>query len=133
MNPLDLPEAEFRKLAARLSSMAADYYARLPDVRAYPQVSGTQTREAFFEEILPEEGLHDAALDALGKVMELSRAPSGRFFGYVLGSGEPVAALADLLASVLNQNVTAWRSAPAAVTIERQVIRWIARALGCSE
>jgi hypothetical protein len=53
--------------------------------------------------------------------MEMSRAPSARFFGYVLGPGEPVAALADLLASVLNQNVTAWRSAPAAVTIERQV------------
>ena len=132
MNPLDLPEAEFRRLAAQLSSMAGDYYARLPDVRAYPQVSGIQTREAF-DETLPEEGLREAALDALVKVMDLSRAPSGRFFGYVLGSGEPVAALADLLASVLNQNVTAWRSAPAAVTIERQVIRWIARALGCGE
>jgi aromatic-L-amino-acid/L-tryptophan decarboxylase len=132
MNPLDLPEAEFRKLAARVSSMAGDYYARLPDVCAYPRVSGAQTQEAF-EETLPEQGLQDAALDALARVMELSRAPSGRFFGYVLGSGEPVAALADLLASVLNQNVTAWRSAPAAVTIERQVIRWIARALGCGE
>jgi aromatic-L-amino-acid/L-tryptophan decarboxylase len=37
------------------------------------------------------------------------------------------------LASVLNQNVTAWRSAPAAVTIERQLVRWIAQALGCQE
>jgi len=34
MNPLDLTEAELRKLAARVSSMAGDYYARLPDVRA---------------------------------------------------------------------------------------------------
>jgi glutamate/tyrosine decarboxylase-like PLP-dependent enzyme len=93
-------------------------------------VSGIQTREAF-EEPLPQKGLQGAALDALAKVMEMSRPPSGRFFGYVLGSGEPVAALADLLASVLNQNVTAWRSAPAAVTIERQVIRWMAQALGC--
>lgn len=130
MNPLDLPEARFRSLAARLSSMAGDYYAKLPDARAYPCVSGTQTREAF-DEPLPEKGLQDGALDALEKVIGMSRAPSGRFFGYVLGSGEPVAALADLLASLLNQNVTAWRSAPAAVTIERQVIRWMAQALGC--
>jgi aromatic-L-amino-acid decarboxylase len=129
MNPLDVSEAEFRLLAARVSSMAGDYYARLQDVRAYPLVSGAQTREAF-DEPLPQEGLHGAALEALGKVMEMSRAPSARFYGYVLGSGEPVAALADLLASVLNQNVTAWRSAPAAVTIERQVVRWIAQALG---
>jgi aromatic-L-amino-acid/L-tryptophan decarboxylase len=130
MNPLDLSENQFRSLAARLCSMAGDYYARLPEVRAYPRVSGTSTREAF-DEPLPLQGLQDEALDALEKVMELSRAPSGRFFGYVLGSGEPVAALADLLASVLNQNVTAWRSAPAAVTIERQVVRWMTQGLGC--
>jgi aromatic-L-amino-acid/L-tryptophan decarboxylase len=130
MNPLDLTEAQFRALAAQLGSMAGDYYARLPDARAYPPVSGTQTREAF-DEPLPQKGRQVAALDALTQVMEMSRPPSGRFFGYVLGSGEPVAALADLLASVLNQNVTAWRSAPAAVTIERQVIRWMAEALGC--
>ncbi|HYM28376.1 MAG TPA: aminotransferase class V-fold PLP-dependent enzyme, partial [Steroidobacteraceae bacterium] len=42
------------------------------------------------------------------------------------------AALADLLASVLNQNVTAWRSAPAAVTIERQVVQGLAAAIGCA-
>jgi aromatic-L-amino-acid decarboxylase len=130
MNPLDLSEAEFRALAARMSALAGDYYARLPDAPAYPRVSGARTRAAF-EEPAPQQGLHGAALDALTEVMNLSRAPTGRFFGYVLGSGEPVAALADFLASILNQNVTAWRSAPAAVTIERQVVRWIAGALGC--
>ena len=130
MNPLEVSQPEFQMLAARVSSMIGDYYARLDDARAFPRVSGEQTREAF-DEPLAQEGLHAAALDALGKVMEMSRAPSARFFGYVLGSGEPVAALGDLLASVLNQNVTAWRSAPAAVTIERQVVRWIAQALGC--
>src|SRR6266540_5304419 len=41
------------------------------------------------------------------------------------------AVIADLYASVLNQNVTAWRSAPAAVTIERTVLRWLAEAVGC--
>jgi aromatic-L-amino-acid/L-tryptophan decarboxylase len=50
---------------------------------------------------------------------------------YVLGSGEPVAAIGDLHASVLNQNVTAWRSAPAAVTVERTALRWLAEAIGC--
>src|SRR5262249_58669907 len=57
--------------------------------------------------------------------------PSRRFSAYVRGSGEPVAALADLLASVLNQNVTAWRSAPAAVTLERHVVEALAAALNC--
>ena len=63
--------------------------------------------------------------------MRLSRVQNGRFFGYVLGSGEPVGAVADLLASVLNQNVTAWRSGPAAVMIEQTVVGWLAQAIGC--
>ena len=75
----------------------------------------------------------DAALDGLPEVLRLSRVQNGRFFGYVLGSGEPVGAVADLLASVLNQNVTAWRSGPAAVMVEQTVVGWLAQAIGCSE
>jgi len=130
MNALHLPNAEFRSLAARVTDIAADLLAGLDDVRAFPAVHGEQVARAF-EAPLPEEGLRARALDALGEVLALSRAPTPRFYGYVLGSGEPVAALADLLASILNQNVTAWRSAPAAVTIERQIVRALAGALGC--
>ncbi|MGH2929755.1 MAG: pyridoxal phosphate-dependent decarboxylase family protein [Solirubrobacteraceae bacterium] len=39
--------------------------------------------------------------------------------------------MGDLYASVLNQNVTAWRSGPAAVTVERTVVRWLAELIGC--
>ena len=85
-----------------------------------------------FSAPLPETGLGEAALNALRDVIRLSRAQNGRFFGYVLGSGEPVGAVADLLASVLNQNVTAWRSGPAAVAIEQTVVRWLAQAIGCA-
>ena len=49
-----------------------------------------------------------------------------------MGSGEPIAAAADLLASVLNQNVTAWRSGPSAATVERVVVSWLAEAIGCN-
>jgi aromatic-L-amino-acid/L-tryptophan decarboxylase len=59
------------------------------------------------------------------------RAPTGPRLPYVLGSGDPIGALGDLYASVLNQNVTAWRSAPAAVAIERTVIEWLGGAIGC--
>ncbi|HWR13684.1 MAG TPA: pyridoxal-dependent decarboxylase [Terriglobales bacterium] len=80
---------------------------------------------------VPEQGIGAQALDAIPDVFAHSRPPSPRFFGYVLGSGDPVAATGDFIASVLNQNVTAWRSGPAAISIERTVIRWIAEAMGC--
>lgn len=130
MSDLHLSVAEFRSLAARMTDLSGELLAGLDRARAFPSVSGEQTERAFAA-ALPEQGLGAAALDALEDVLRLSRAPTPRFYGYVLGSGEPVAALADLLASVLNQNVTAWRSAPAAVSIERHLVRALAGALGC--
>ena len=65
-------------------------------------------------------------------IAENARAGNGRFFADVLGSGEPVAALGDRYASVLNQNVTSWRSVPSAVAVERTVIGWLAEAVGCA-
>jgi aromatic-L-amino-acid/L-tryptophan decarboxylase len=130
MAALLLSASDFRALAAGVTALAGDYLAGLEQRRTFPQVTGEQSLKAFGD-TLPEEGLGPAALGGLHEVLELSRPPSPRFFGYVLGSGEPVAALADLLASVLNQNVTAWRSAPAAVALERQLIGALAAALGC--
>jgi Pyridoxal-dependent decarboxylase conserved domain len=74
----------------------------------------------------------DAVLLDLATLAEHVRAPTGRRLPYVVGSGDPVGALGDFYASVLNQNVTAWRSAPAAVAIERTVLGWLAEAIGCS-
>jgi glutamate/tyrosine decarboxylase-like PLP-dependent enzyme len=89
--------------------------------------------EAQFVRPLPEYGMGEAALDDLEKVIDACRPNSPRFFGYVFGSGEPVAAAGDLLASVLNQNTTAWRSGPSATTIEKVVVGWLAEAIGCRE
>ena len=44
--------------------------------------------------------------------------------------GTAIAAIADLLASTLNANLTAWRSAPAAVEMERLTIDWIKQIVG---
>jgi aromatic-L-amino-acid decarboxylase len=132
MNPLEISPAEFRRLAEQATDLATRYLESLPELPSFPtQATGAGTEHAF-DAPLPRQGMGARALDDLGDVLAFSRAPSPRFFGYVLGSGDPVGAVADLLASVLNQNVTAWRSAPAAVTIERTVVRWLAEAVGCA-
>jgi aromatic-L-amino-acid/L-tryptophan decarboxylase len=130
MNPLEISPDQFRRLAERVTQLAAGY---LEDLDAKPIAPATNGEESLrlFHSPLAEKGLAEEALNALPEVMRLSRAQNGRFFGYVLGSGEPVGAVADLLASVLNQNVTAWRSGPAAVTIEQTVVGWLSQAIGC--
>lgn len=106
MPALELSPDEFRGLAARVSDAAADYLAGLDTRPAFPPTSGARTA-ALFGGNAPEEGLGEAAFDALSAIAAHARAGNGRFFAYVMGSGEPVAALGDLYASVLNQNVTA--------------------------
>jgi aromatic-L-amino-acid decarboxylase len=130
MPPLHLSPEEFRALADRVAIVATDYLASLDDRPIFPATTGPRTHVAFSQP-LAEEGLGAAAFEELVDVMEHARAGNGRFFGYILGSGEPIAALADFYASVLNQNVTAWRSAPSAITVERTVIGWLADAIGC--
>src|SRR5690348_3287798 len=130
MTPLDLAPEEFRRLAQQVVDLATEFLETLDSRTTFPNTSGS-TVEQIFNQPVPEKGMGAQALAALGDVLNNSRPPSPRFYGYVLGSGDPVAAIADLLASVLNQNVTAWRSGPAAVTIERTVVGWLAEAIGC--
>src|SRR5215471_9361363 len=130
MNPLVLPESEYKDVFERLTRLSLEYLASVPGRRSFPEVTGGDM-ESWFAKPLPEKGSGNAAFDDLEKVIDACRPNSPRFFGYVFGSGEPVAAAADLLASALNQNTTAWRSAPSAVTLERVVVGWLAEAIGC--
>ena len=53
-----------------------------------------------------------------------------RFFGYVMSPPSAAGIAADLLASAFDQNLTAWRSGPAATEIERLVVDWMRRIVG---
>src|SRR5579864_1254505 len=130
MNPLEISVDQFRRLAEQVTQVATEYLRNLDTQPISPATNGAEMMRLFGGPI-PEQGLGEEALDNIADVMGSSRAQNGRFFGYVLGSGEPVGAVADLLASVLNQNVTAWRSGPAAVTIEQTVVGWLVESLGC--
>lgn len=130
MSPIEISSREFRRLAERITDLSAHYLDGLDSQLISPPINGEESKR-LFDSPVPEQGIGDACLQDLKSVMSSCRAQNARFFGYVLGSGEPVAAVADLLASVLNQNVTAWRSGPAAVIIEKTVVRWLAEAIGC--
>ncbi len=131
MRSLEISPDEFRRLAETVTQLTADYLRELDSRPISPSATGSET-DRLFRTPLNEKGMGAEALAGLQDVIEHSRVQNGRFFGYVLGSGEPVAAVADLLASVLNQNVTAWRSGPAAATLERTVVGWLAQAIGCA-
>jgi aromatic-L-amino-acid/L-tryptophan decarboxylase len=132
MRRLGQSDKSFRSLAHRIADLSADYLESLSSLPSYPaDVSGAKIEQIFAQD-LPLEGIGTDAFDLLTRVFQYSRPASPRFFGYVFGSGEPVGALGDLASSVLHQNVTSWRSAPTATTIERTVVTWLADVVGCS-
>lgn len=131
MRALEISDSELAALMAEATKLASDYWASLEERPSYPSTSDAETTR-LFDHPWRDEGQGRDVLDSFKTISEHVRPSTGRFFGYVAGSGEPVGAIGDFLVSVLNQNTTSWRSAPAAVTIERTVIGWLAEAVGCT-
>ncbi len=80
-------------------------------------------------------------VDPLVVVEELARAaepglvaiPSGRYFGFVIGGGLPVAVAADWLTSVWDQCPGFYACGPAASIVEEVTGAWLAQLLGLPE
>ena len=123
---LDLTPAARAALGRAALDWVLDYFAAQSDLRIYPAVSAADLTAAL-EAALPEAPQDPAAVLAdFARVAAHGRHNGHpRMFGYVQSSGSFAGVVADLLASAINQNVTSWRSAPAATTVEHQVIAWL--------
>src|SRR5262245_25862876 len=124
---LDPSAAEIRAWGHAVVDLMADYLPGLRDRKLFHKVSAREIR-ARLDATLPRNGAgFDHLLEVFREtIIPLSRQNAHpRMFGYVQSPGTPIAALADLLASLLNANLTAWRSAPAPVEVEHLTIDWI--------
>jgi aromatic-L-amino-acid decarboxylase len=129
---LDVPEEELRALANRAVALVTDYFARVSELPIFPSATAEQIA-AQLDAPLPSGGpdeLDDLFADCRRIIANSRKNSHPRFFGYVASPATPVGAFADLIASTLNQNVPAWRSAPAATHIERTTVRWLAELIG---
>src|SRR5437763_14111356 len=129
---LDPSPEQIRSWANAAVKLMAEYLGTIRNRPVYAHTSSRQIR-GHLDSSLPEEPVNfDELLYTLrNTLIELSRHNGHpRMFGYVQAPGTAIAALADLLASTLNANLTAWRSAPAAVEIERLTIEWIKQIVG---
>jgi aromatic-L-amino-acid/L-tryptophan decarboxylase len=129
---LDPSPKQIRSWANAAVELMAEYLGTIRDRRLYPTTSSRRIREQLDSSLPEEPTTFDELLHTFrDTLMELSRHNGHpRMFGYVQAPGTAIAALADFLASTLNANLTAWRSAPAAVEIERLTIDWIKQIIG---
>jgi len=88
----------------------------------------------FFEERLPESGQPIAEIyrDFQHYILPYNKGNvHPRFWAWVQGTGTPLGALADFLASSLNPNVTIGEHAP--MYVDRQVVNWCKQLMGFPE
>ena len=123
---------EIREWGNLVTRFVIEYLRDLRDRPVYRRTSSREIRSGL-DSKLPIKGTD---FDSLLKIFRDTIVPFSRqnahprMFGYVQSPGTPIGVFADLLASTLNANLTIWRSAPAAVELERLTIDWIRQILG---
>ncbi|HEX6163213.1 MAG TPA: pyridoxal-dependent decarboxylase, partial [Vicinamibacterales bacterium] len=130
-NGIELTAEQKQTLGKACLEWVLDYFEQQTHLPVYPTASASEMSSQLSSAlpISPESVSHVMA--DVERVMEFSRHNGHpRMFGYVQSSASFAGVMGDLLASALNQNVTSWRSAPSATTIEHQVIEWLKEMAG---
>jgi aromatic-L-amino-acid decarboxylase len=128
---IDLTPAERGHLGRAALDWALRYFTEQTQLPVYPTVSASELTARLSNTLPNDPQDPDAVMADFDEVAKFGRHNGHpRMFGYVQSSGSFAGVVADLLASAINQNVTSWRSAPAAATIEHQVIEWLKTMVG---
>ena len=130
---LDLAPEELDALLAGVMALAEQELgaARSGHVFERPPSAAEVDHAIGADRRLPPAGESvDDLLAACATVFAAGRRTTPAFFGYVQSPPAPVAMAADLLASAADQNLTSWRSGPAAAAVEHQTLRWLGEFVG---
>jgi aromatic-L-amino-acid decarboxylase len=123
---LELAQSERAALARDAIDWVLEYFTAQSTLPIYPTISAKELSASLAQELPVDPEAAAAVMADFAKVVAASRHNGHpRMFGYVQSSASFAGVIGDLLASALNQNVTSWRSAPAATTIEHQAIEWL--------
>jgi glutamate/tyrosine decarboxylase-like PLP-dependent enzyme len=120
---------EFRKFAHGVIDDTVGWLTTLRERAAWQEMP--EAVRGSFDEALPIKGA--GAQRAYAEFVERVRPyPNGnlhpRFWGWVQGTGTPLAMIADMLAAALNPHMAGFNQAPALV--EKQVLAWLAELMG---
>ncbi len=123
---------ELRASAHQVVDLLVDYLGKVGEGAVFP-AGDPRAVAALFEEAAPHkpQAMEGILAELKDKVLPWStHVGHPGYMGLITPSPTPVGALADFVASVLNQNCGAYSIGPAAVSIERLTVRWLGSLLG---
>ncbi len=128
---ISLSSQQREQLGEAALTWALKYFNEQADLPVYPTISAAALSTQLSSTLPTEpQGINAVMADFEAVAANGRHNGHPRMFGYVQSSGSFAGVAADFLASALNQNVTSWRSAPSATTIEHQVIAWLKEMVG---
>ncbi|MBC7660706.1 MAG: amino acid decarboxylase [Chitinophagaceae bacterium] len=139
-SPFDWTAAQIETAFASMAKQTGAWWESLPNLNPAGTAHDPLTHSVkkdwthpFHEGTPPEKG---SALDGLveGLIRDLGRDSQvvghPTYLAYVAGAGNPVAAIGQALAMLLNPYTGTFSTAPAAVELEDQTIRWLVTMMG---
>ncbi len=132
-SPLNLVDQEFAISATDVIKFLSDFLSRLPKTQiSYPAEKNGLVSDYALRRNPPEDGL---PLPEVLRIISDAAEPrintvGGGFMAYVPGGGLVTAAIADLIAGVMNPYTGVGAGAPALVALEVNVLHWLAKLVG---
>ncbi len=125
---VDCERAEFQDLMENVSLRLANFLETMHELRITPTASQIELESFLSPAALNVEptAKGDVFEHLLNLLIQHSRMNAHpRSWGFALGSASPIGMIADFVASTINPNVLAWKSAPIATEIENQTVGWL--------
>lgn len=126
--------SEFRQIGHRVVDLLAEYFEHIEEKPVFPDVD-PQLLTRLFDEPLPDapEPAEAVLAEVEQKLLPYcTHVGHPGYMGLITPSPNPFGVVADFLCSALNQNIGAYSIGPAAVAMERRVIRWLTDLAGYS-
>ena len=135
MPALDVDPKRIRALVDRAGDLVQDFLEQLPSLPVYTPRKIDEVRAIAARPIAADPLEDDELMAYLRDIVFSTSMYPGHpaFLAYVVGTGTPHGAVADLVAATVNQNLGGWRLGPGGTELELHLTTWFARAFGLPE
>jgi aromatic-L-amino-acid decarboxylase len=123
---------EFREIGHRVVDLLSEYLEHIEEKPVFPNVEPRILNELFSERLPQDPSPPEQVLRELEEKLLPYCTHVGHpgYMGLITPSPNPVGVIGDFICSALNQNLGAYTIGPAAVAMERRVVRWLTDLVG---